>query len=562
MTISFAGAKKRKVRHFRAVFRMDRQAETHQQPAQSGLLSLVDELLLAILDQIDSKEALCNLAATCSRLQGLAEPYIWRSLLVTQGSHARHIAAALDGRDNRPSHIHELSIRYPDDQREGIEELNHFIGLMGKLRHLTIESPCPNNSEWTRNTYFDGSTRINYRALLEASVYPRAGISPALPMLQSLTLHGHGPDDRKFVFGRSAVMFFHPTLRHITLSCTNFDADITHASIPTEKKRSTPLQSLTLIECNVNVKFLDVILSLPKALKELDVGERLHVFPECNPSYDPSTRTSHPLFIDALARQADSLERLSHISGNVAHIIRHRSAETSSGRLRDLSSLKFLELGMESVLWNHLERNDFPDSVETLKATDSAWTNSTPPTDLFLRHPSKVLRRCTDIVRRMGRAVDLDVRFTNGDCEQILTTIPTGNLAVILPAILGGPVRAPVYKLATELKSRGSRLRLFVNKFSTDRTFIPPFMYGEEVPKEVQFYDSDDFWRLGGTNYRVMDDEGFQAEVQKKPRLVCVECQKSGRECLNGGDGSICIYCENGNGECVYDESESELMSI
>jgi hypothetical protein len=163
---------------------MDRPTETGVASPPPGLLSLADELLLAIIDRIDSKKALCNFAASSPRLQGLAEPYVWRSLLVTHGSHASRIAAALDSRESRPSYVHELSIRYPDSQREGIEELNPFIGLMEKLRHLTIESPCPNNSEW-ENTYFDGSTRVDYRALLEASVYPRAGVAPALPMLQS-----------------------------------------------------------------------------------------------------------------------------------------------------------------------------------------------------------------------------------------------------------------------------------------------------------------------------------------------------------------------------------------
>jgi hypothetical protein len=349
-------------------------------------------------------------------------------------------------------------------------------------------------------------------------------------------------------------MFFHPTLRSITLSCTNFDARISHDSIPAEKKKATPLQSLTLIECNVNVKFLDVVLSLPKALKELDIGERLHVFPGCHPSDDATTRTSNPLFVEALARQAESLQRLSHVSGNVAHIMRNRNFDTGSNGLRQLTSLKFLELGVESTLWAHLEANNYPETLETLKVTDASWANSTPPTELFLRHPAKVLRRCLDVVGRMARTVDLDVRFSNGDCEQILTTIPVGHLAVILPTVLGGPVRAPVYELAKELKSRGSRLRLFVNKFSTERTFIPPFMYGEEIPIERQFYDSEDFWRLGGTNYRVMDDEDFHAEVLKKPQMTCQECERQGRECYNGGDGSACITCENGLGPCVYDD--------
>lgn len=355
-------------------------------------------------------------------------------------------------------------------------------------------------------------------------------------------------------------MFFHPTLRHITLSCTNFDAEITHDNIPPSKRKSTPLQSLTLIECNVNVKFLDVMLSLPKALKQLDVGERLHVFPECYPSTDRTTRTSDPLFVDALARQADSLERLSHISGHIQHLTSPIANEHRKAQFRDLKNLKYLELCIESTLFDqHLAQNDYPDSIQTLKVTDATWSNAAFHSEQFLRHPRNVLRRCNEVVsKHMSRAVDIDVRFTNDDCEQLLSAIPTGNTAHVLPEILGSPIRSPVYKLATSLKSRGKRLRLFVQRFSSGKTFIPPYMYGEEVPHEAQFYDSDDFWRFSGTNFRVMDDEDFQAEVHKMPRMRCTECVKRGRECFNSGDGKACIFCEGGVGECVYqDEVET-----
>lgn len=153
--------------------------------ADHGLLSLVDELLLNIIDHIDNHHALCSLAATCVRFQGLVEPYVWRKLLVLTGTHARRIAMALDDRDERVDYIKEISIRYKDDHRDGIEELSHFMGLMGKLRHLTLESPCPNNSEWRQGVYFDGWSRIDYMNLLASAVYPRQGLSPALPLLQS-----------------------------------------------------------------------------------------------------------------------------------------------------------------------------------------------------------------------------------------------------------------------------------------------------------------------------------------------------------------------------------------
>jgi hypothetical protein len=185
--ISFVGAKKRKTRHSGYVFKMAQQGpgSTQLSLASSGLLSLVDELLLNILDHIDSREALCHLAATCMRFQDLVEPYIWRELLVLNGMHARKIALALDTRDARVDFVQSISIRYKEEFKEGIEELNHFIALMGRLKHLTVESPCPNNSEWRAGVFFDGYSRIDYTNLLASAVYPRLGLPLALPMLQS-----------------------------------------------------------------------------------------------------------------------------------------------------------------------------------------------------------------------------------------------------------------------------------------------------------------------------------------------------------------------------------------
>lgn len=184
---SLARAKKRKTRHSGYVFRMSRQepGSTQLALAPHGLLSLVDELLLTIIDHIDSRQALCNLAVTCTRFQDLVEPYIWRELLVLTGNHARNIAAAFDKREARIDYVKSLAVRYKDGEREGIEELNHSMALMGNLKHLQVESPCPNNLEWRAGMYFDGYSRIDFMNLLAGAVWRRVDIPPTLPVLQT-----------------------------------------------------------------------------------------------------------------------------------------------------------------------------------------------------------------------------------------------------------------------------------------------------------------------------------------------------------------------------------------
>ncbi|CAI6342187.1 unnamed protein product [Periconia digitata] len=523
-------AKKRKTRHFRPVFRMSRATEPPQQPPSSILSALVDEVLLSIIDQIDSRENLINLACTCARFQSLVEPYLWRSLFVTRGDHAREVACALDSREQRPSHVRELSIRYRDEDREGIEELNHFIGLMDKLRHLTIESPCPNNSEW-HNKHFDGSTRIDYTTLLEAAVYPRAGLPAILPALQSLTLHGHGPDDKKFTFGRCAVVFLHPTLQRIKISCTNFDAEITHASI-SSKKHSTPLQSLTLIECNVNVKFLDVVLSLPKALKELNIGEREHVFEDCRPSSDPTTQTSSPLFVESLERQAHSLERLSHNSGQNAYTAHAQSLETGHRTLCNLTSLDILELDYNNILLRYLKQNNYPPLLKTIKIIDGARAYGALDALQIVFLARDVLERGKAIVHDLPATTNLDVRFSMANYERLV----------------GDEVlrreREFIYPLSSSLKSRNARLRIFVHKFPGVKTFIPPYMVGEKEPYEAEMYDSSDFWCISGTNWRWKDDDDYDIEGK------CEACIADGLDCRYEDGSDICIDCSLGWPDC------------
>lgn len=369
-----------------------------------------------------------------------------------------------------------------------------------------------------------------------------------------MTIHGHGSDDKKFLFGRSAVMFLHPTLRRIHLSCTDFDATITHENIPLEKKKSTPLQSLTLVECNVNVKFLDVVLSLPKALKELDIGERLHVFPECNPSKDLTTRTSHPLFVDAIARQADSLEKLCHISGRTAYMYTCGPQEFGTSKLRDLTRLHHLELGLESTLVNYLDKDDCPPSLQTLRFTEVAWFQQARKNiDSLYRHPAAVLNRCYKIRQSISWTGDLDIIFSNPQCQSVLETWLNERFQVAPDEWFDEKPRAPVYRLASLLKASNARLRLLVLKFPAQTEYIPPYMHDEEVPCEEQFYTSDDFWRFGGYNYRVMDDEEFRAEFEKKEKITCMPCEMNGFDCFNGGDGEACLHCVLTKRECNYE---------
>ncbi|CAN9381961.1 unnamed protein product [Alternaria alternata] len=531
-------------------------------PAENGLLRLVDELLLNIIDHIDNQDALCSLSATCTRFQGLVEPYIWRKLEVLTGDHARNIATALDKRDDRTDYIQDLAIRYNDTYRDGVEELNHFLSLMSKLRHLHIESPCPNNVEWQHGgIYFDGYSRIDYTNLLAASVYPRSGMPITLPMLQSLTLHAHGSGDNKYKLGRAVAMFKHPSLQNITLSCLDFDGEL---GISASETKTTPLRSLTLIECNVNVKFLDEVLSLPKALKELSIGERLHVFQECQPSMDPERRTSSRQFLLALQKQAHSLQRLTHCGGHVGHLTPRDTDPEGAEKLRSLVDLEYLELGFESHLYYYLRQSGFPPALRSLKMLDSAISINSGHdlrslSDIAFRSLTSLVDVC--LPRTLAEDFTLHLKFSDHSFFRLFEIVDATEQAHLLSALFFD--RAATYKIASMLKSYSTNSHFLVSRetFPSGKSFIPPYMHGEELPVEELMYTSDDFWRFNGINYRIMDDENWRDELKKGKKLaICKRCKTRGLgvdACRSLGDGSACMPCKTTDwGVCEWERDE------
>ncbi|KAF2621972.1 hypothetical protein BU25DRAFT_378677 [Macroventuria anomochaeta] len=558
-----SAAKKRKTRHSGRDFKMTRQepGATMLALADTGLLRLVDELLLNVLDHIASLRDLCNFAATCARLQGLAEPYVWRSLLVLSGTHARNIAAVLDRREERADFVQELSIRYKDQNKEGIEDLNHWLTLMSKLRHLTLESPCPNNTEWRQGEVFDGWSRINYSNLMASAVFPREGLPVALPMLQSFTLHAHGADDRKFEFdNRLASVFFHPTLRDLTISCLNIknrDMESTIRSFGKERK-STPLRFLTFIECNIDIDTLHTILSMPKALKQLSIGERLHVFEGARPPMDPGQRTCSTRFLPALQQQANSLEKLTHIGGSLPYLLGRETDPDGAAKLRSFTNLQHLELGFESHLYYYLRDNGFPPRLKYLKMLDNAISNNySHQADALTR---TVFRSTTSLVTQhfpstVPEDFTLHVHYSNHICfhsdnaDQYISVM-----------FLSRPL---IYRIADILHEHKGRLVVSRDTFPSGVSFIPPYMYGEERPVEQMLYDSDDYFTFNGKDYRVLDDDGFSEKVEKD-LLVCPKCVSRGfteRECKQLGDGSRCQPCYRDGLECGWARDEAGKLA-
>jgi hypothetical protein len=117
------------------------------QAIESRLLALADELVLGIIEHVESKDDVSNLALACLRLQALAEPSLYRSILIRKGKQALGLfASILIRKPVRASWIRKLEIRYLYKHREGVEILNQGLKQMCNLQELTIEAPCCNDT--------------------------------------------------------------------------------------------------------------------------------------------------------------------------------------------------------------------------------------------------------------------------------------------------------------------------------------------------------------------------------------------------------------------------------
>lgn len=158
--------------------------------APCRLLSLADELILAIIERIDSHETLVNLCATCPRLQALTEPYSFKSRLVRTGDQAERLAHVLMSRMERLDYVKVLSIRYVWEDEQGIEILSDLMKIgLHNIRDLTIESPCLNNDPWRNDPQLPwrSACRIDIGGMLRAAALRSDPVSeiPVLPHLQS-----------------------------------------------------------------------------------------------------------------------------------------------------------------------------------------------------------------------------------------------------------------------------------------------------------------------------------------------------------------------------------------
>jgi F-box-like len=109
--------------------------------ARIHLLELPDEILLAIISHIPDRKDLRSLVCASRRTNDLAEPFLYDSIEVVNGSQAAALSKGITSRKVRATWIRSLlvSTRFGEDQ--GLNSLPPQISLMRNLRDVRLETP-------------------------------------------------------------------------------------------------------------------------------------------------------------------------------------------------------------------------------------------------------------------------------------------------------------------------------------------------------------------------------------------------------------------------------------
>ena len=129
------------------------------------LLELPEEFQLSILENIDERCTLCNLARTSRHLQSLAEPLIYRKILVRSQRDITAFESRTETRAERFKYFQIIDARLQ-------ENTGALVGLLSapNVQDVTIESPYCNRLEDRKDYLWMRNKKSMVRALNDSSM--------------------------------------------------------------------------------------------------------------------------------------------------------------------------------------------------------------------------------------------------------------------------------------------------------------------------------------------------------------------------------------------------------
>lgn len=257
-------------------------------PTLSGL---PDELLIQIFRTLPTLRDLCALCLVSWRINSVADPVLYKSILFDEPKHHLTFSQSLVARPRRGSLIQDIRLDYPSHELSDIVHLkdgsyridgfSHAISTMSNLENLVVS--VPESLCHGIGTLFNGPFD--------------------LACLKTCCLFYQTEDDGYWDLQENIHIFSHPTLERLTIRRARLDQ---RGFDSLEKPSETALKELHFIECDINDDALADILLHPEALKEFTMTQAEIPNPELEEA--PDTLDDYMI---ALSSAQHSLEIIS-----------------------------------------------------------------------------------------------------------------------------------------------------------------------------------------------------------------------------------------------------------
>ncbi|KAF2703405.1 hypothetical protein K504DRAFT_392437 [Pleomassaria siparia CBS 279.74] len=479
---------------------------------QSRLLSLPAELLIEVISHLsEERKALCALARTCRSLQPFCEELIYTVIELLETSDLSHILEAFSRRFERIAAVHTLRILYKFHKglATTVNERMAFNACVGEMKNLTewhVESPYDNfkwedgGNEWVERDMDVFRTALE-KASLATSLQAESGLAKLSKYrtgkltVHIVTLHTHGATSDIWDLGGFHCLFQHPSLQYLHVSCVNLSTDLPELE---RFASTTSLSTLIFDESEIEPVSLKRILSTPKSLKHLTLGENVFNIKRDQGS-TPRLSRDPDAAIQALLPVAHSLETLIHYDPmfkTLADPERPRAVRIKGNGMRHFHTLKFLECDPCSFLHQGIICTPTlaPPNLETLR----------------IRHPR----------RQPGNFFDQLPDFTPYSYLSSLRT-----LEFLQSTNANSPLSISEYvcerdrlserhQAGFKLHQQGINMKCYIEIHGAS-SLIPPYLHREPTPDIVCLYDANhvgfirkkDQPRGSGIEWMMIEDE-------------------------------------------------------
>jgi hypothetical protein len=467
---------------------------TPPEPVYQLLDILPYELVQVVVSQVTNIEDLRSLARVNQLFQELAEPHIYRHILIRQGVQARRLANALRSKPIRATWVRSLQNACLSNAFNGLPELPDLVPLMTRLENLLVETPdCNSFSPEARLPWITQQKAYN-RIFLKAC-QPNASL---LPNLLSCTLHFVDDNRSLYFLGHYSIIFLHPTLVDLTISCANIDPPrkLHPLLLQPDITNTTPLQSLHLVECDFHPQGLYHLIRLPRQLASLTITEATHYVFYTNDRRYSGLNTS------------DILHPVANVQPHLAHL---RIARLCLGDYY-LFSLPPLDLtpftNLTSVEYANIQgpgiiRPPFPDHCDLVHRVGPQFNTGAPNTTTLTYSdiPPQYWDRGVQFFKCAFRnrtshgieslrllkwvLIDEDLLFGQPAEADEIGIFEQENRRALVER-----VRRGVRELGELGRKSGVGVRVLVEWVRPNGSTIPPYLLGEYVPERRFEYDS------------------------------------------------------------------------